>query len=350
MTALDERPATETPAGLLALQEEVPARLIGKLPKVTCPDCRKKENKGACAKHAKRRCGECGGWLTSEHTHLDYVGHAETTSKLLEVDPLWNWEPLAFGDDGLPVFDANGGLWIRLTVCGVTRLGYGTADNANGFKAVGDIKKEIIGDAIRNAAMRYGWALNLWAKADIHERQEQGGQDAEAPKRQRSQSNSVQRSKPTEPAGEWNGETAPQQRPVDQPASRAQLNALAAVLAKKRGNLSRPERLGAVAKLVGRALASSADLTKREASRVIDLLNDEPDHAAPAEQVPEGLEQELRSMINDARTLEQLDDAWAAVQNNAHLGLPPEQVQRLTAAMNRRESEIKQAQPVGAAA
>lgn len=161
---------TEIPAGLLALQEEVPENLIGKLPKVTCPLCRKKENRGECGEHKKQRCQICDGWLSPAHTHLDYVGHAETTSKLLEVDPLWNWEPLSFGADGLPAFDADGGLWIKLTVCGVTRLGYGTADNANGFKARGDLRKEIIGDAIRNAAMRYGWGLNLWAKTDIHER------------------------------------------------------------------------------------------------------------------------------------------------------------------------------------
>lgn len=160
----------EIPAGLLVLQEEVPENLIGKLPKVSCFECRKKENRGQCGDHKKQRCTICNGWLTTEHTHVDYVGHAETTSKLLEVDALWNWEPLAFNADGLPAFDAEGGLWIRLTVCGVTRLGYGTADNSNGFKARGDIRKEIIGDAIRNASMRFGWALNLWAKTDIHER------------------------------------------------------------------------------------------------------------------------------------------------------------------------------------
>lgn len=95
---------------------------------------------------------------------LDYVGHAAVTSRLLEVDPLWNWEPVAVDADGFPKFelDTNGkkvGLWIRLTICGVTRLGFGSV-----AEAVQDAEKQLIGDAIRNAAMRFGVALDLWIK------------------------------------------------------------------------------------------------------------------------------------------------------------------------------------------
>ena len=94
---------------------------------------------------------------------LDYVGHAAVTQRLLEVDPGWSWEPLALGPDGLPAYDPAGGLWIRLTICGETKLGYGDAQGKKGPNAV----KEAIGDAIRNAAMRFGLALDLWAKEDI---------------------------------------------------------------------------------------------------------------------------------------------------------------------------------------
>lgn len=94
---------------------------------------------------------------------LDYVGHAATTQRLLEVDPSWSWEPLALDERGLPALDTHGGLWIKLTVCGVTRLGYGDAGTKKGPNAV----KEAIGDALRNAAMRFGVALDLWAKEDI---------------------------------------------------------------------------------------------------------------------------------------------------------------------------------------
>ena len=105
---------------------------------------------------------ECGGYHTKS-VHLDYVGHAALTARLLDADPEWDWEPVAFGEDGLPVFDRNGGLWIRLTVGGVTRLGYGDAQGKTGPNAI----KEAIGDALRNAGMRFGAALDLWHKGDL---------------------------------------------------------------------------------------------------------------------------------------------------------------------------------------
>ncbi len=95
---------------------------------------------------------------------LAYVGHAALTDRLLDVDQEWTWEPLALGANGLPALDENGGLWIRLTVCGITRLGYGDA----GQKKGGDAMKERIGDALRNAAMRFGAALDLWHKGELH--------------------------------------------------------------------------------------------------------------------------------------------------------------------------------------
>lgn len=135
---------------------------ISKLPKVICSACSKAQYK-VCDKHDRARCSDCGGNMTTAHIHLDYVGHAELTGRLLEADPLWQWEPLAFDDDGLPRFDRNGGLWIRLTVAGMTRLGYGDAQGKTGPNAV----KEAIGDALRNAGMRFGAALALWSKTDM---------------------------------------------------------------------------------------------------------------------------------------------------------------------------------------
>lgn len=100
-------------------------------------------------------------------TSLSYVGHANITDRLLNIDPLWTWEPVALDERGLPCmdYDAQGkpvGLWIRLTVCGVSRLGYGTCE-ARKAEPV----KELIGDALRNAAMRFGMALELWSKAEL---------------------------------------------------------------------------------------------------------------------------------------------------------------------------------------
>ncbi len=94
---------------------------------------------------------------------LDYVGHAALTKRLLETDLEWSWEPFSIGVDGLPKLDEAGGLWIRLTVCGITRIGYGDAGNSKGTQAV----KEAIGDALRNAGMRFGAALDLWHKGDL---------------------------------------------------------------------------------------------------------------------------------------------------------------------------------------
>lgn len=103
------------------------------------------------------------GKLPKGGVTLDYVGHAALTARLLDVDPEWSWEPVAVDERGLPVFDENGGLWIRLTIAGMTRLGYGDASGKKGANAV----KEAIGDALRNAGMRFGAALDLWSKEDL---------------------------------------------------------------------------------------------------------------------------------------------------------------------------------------
>jgi hypothetical protein len=98
--------------------------------------------------------------LPTGGVQLDYVSHAWVTDRLLEVDPEWTWKPLAFDSEGLPKFDSNGGLWIELTVCGVTRYGYGEPQGRDKF----DQTKGAIGNALRNAAMRFGVALDLWAR------------------------------------------------------------------------------------------------------------------------------------------------------------------------------------------
>ena len=103
-------------------------------------------------------------YLPKGGVKLAYVGHAALTDRLLDADPAWQWEPLSISPHGLPVMDDLGGMWIKLTVCNVTRLGYGHA----GSKTGGDAIKEVIGDALRNAAMRFGAALDLWHKGDLH--------------------------------------------------------------------------------------------------------------------------------------------------------------------------------------
>lgn len=150
---------------LQKLREPFPENHISKLPKPT-----KAQTDAVRADFKKGvRCKLCEQWHHPDVVHLDYVGHAALTDRLLDTDPQWSWEPVAFGADGLPAFDRNGGLWIRLTVCGMTRLGYGDADGKTGGNAI----KEAIGDALRNAAMRFGAALDLWHKGELHADDEQ---------------------------------------------------------------------------------------------------------------------------------------------------------------------------------
>lgn len=137
---------------LAKLREPFPEESINKLPQ------------GVAKEGDKKHCDECGGYHRQARMHLDYVGHAYVTERLLEVDPLWDWEPAASDASGSPAveWEKDGspvGLWIKLTVAGMTRYGYGSV-TAGKSEAV----KELIGDAIRNAAMRFGCALEYWKK------------------------------------------------------------------------------------------------------------------------------------------------------------------------------------------
>ncbi|WP_186449447.1 MULTISPECIES: hypothetical protein [unclassified Rhizobium] len=162
-----------TDDALKALRAPFPDNQISKKPKETKQQKEERERD----RRLGIRCQLCGQWHHKETIHLDYVGHAALTDRLLDVDPLWNWEPVSFTQDGQPAFDRMGGMWIKLTICGHTRLGYGHADGKNG----GDAVKEVIGDALRNAAMRFGAALDLWHKGDLHPVDPNGENDDTTP-------------------------------------------------------------------------------------------------------------------------------------------------------------------------
>jgi hypothetical protein len=152
-------PTPEQLAALTALHAATrvpPEGTIAKLPKPT-----KRDNQ-------KGRCSECGGYHGLPAVHIDYMGHAEIREALLRSDPAWDWAPLAYDADGLPkVYTRNGQMvmWIELTVHGVTRRGVGTATATKE-----EVDKELIGDALRNAAMSFGVAVSLWSKAEGLER------------------------------------------------------------------------------------------------------------------------------------------------------------------------------------
>ncbi len=146
----------ERKEALLKLRAPFEANQISKLPKPTkaqTDEVKTDFKKGI-------RCTVCGAWHHKDVVHLDYVGHAAITHRLLDVDPGWNWEPVALDASGLPLIDKDGGMWIKITICGMTRLGYGDSQGKTGPDAM----KERIGDALRNAGMRFGMALDLWHK------------------------------------------------------------------------------------------------------------------------------------------------------------------------------------------
>lgn len=130
-------PDGEALLALLRRWEKPPPDMVGRLP----------------------RKGPSGGTI-----YLDYLGHAAVTRILTEADPYWTWEPVAWDADGTPLIRAQGKrlvLWGRLTVLGKTILCCGTCDAGKW-----EPEKELVGDLLRNGAMRLGVGLSLWAKEE----------------------------------------------------------------------------------------------------------------------------------------------------------------------------------------
>jgi hypothetical protein len=104
------------------------------------------------------------GKLPKGGQQLSFVGHADVTKMLLEVDSGWTWEPTAFDADGLPAYRIENGMahmagWM--TVHGVRRLGIGSC-----LPNKPDLLKELVSDLIRNCGMRFGFCLSLWTKQE----------------------------------------------------------------------------------------------------------------------------------------------------------------------------------------
>ena len=104
------------------------------------------------------------GKLPKGGQQLSFVGHADITKMLIEVDSEWTWEPVAFDVNGLPAYRVENGMahmagW--LTVQGVRRLGIGSVMHNKP-----DLLKELVSDFIRNSAMRFGICLSLWTKQE----------------------------------------------------------------------------------------------------------------------------------------------------------------------------------------
>jgi hypothetical protein len=188
------------------------------------------------------------GYLPKGGQQLAYVGHAAVRDRLLSVDPTWTWSPFALTDTGLPLYDNAGGLWINLTVCGVTRPGYGD----------GPDPKQRISDAIRNAAMSFGVALDLWAKEDLA-----------------GSTGPTEKVTTTPHQGSPTPQAAAKQFPFPNepglPITSDQLR-LVAIELKRIGNTDKAAMLTQVSTIVGREISTSRELTKGEASTLITAL------------------------------------------------------------------------------
>jgi hypothetical protein len=164
-----------------------PTDLVCYRPQPWCKACNDAKSR-VCSDHKKQWCDTCRQSLTEAHADLAYIGHADVNERLDLVDPEWSWRHIAVSlppealahpldssmalqhviENSLPRYDNEGGLWIEMTVHNdkgdpIQRFGYGDAPGKRGSSAI----KEIIGDAIRNAAMRYGVARYLWSRSDI---------------------------------------------------------------------------------------------------------------------------------------------------------------------------------------
>jgi len=226
----------------------------------------------------KSKCNVCNGFHGQPAAHLEYVGHAATTSRLLEVDPEWSWEPMAYDMGGLPLFDSNRNLWIKLTICGVTRIGVGDGLGL----------KECIGDAIRNAAMRFGVALDLWAKEDLPMVDEQRS-EPEPPPATRTMSRTTGRQAKAPADDGWippqtDDAAAPtlHSEGVTPPLAAAaspdvidpkgkQMKAIHAGM-NEAGLSERVAGLEFLSEVTGREVTTSKDLTRAEAGKVLDEL------------------------------------------------------------------------------
>jgi hypothetical protein len=103
------------------------------------------------------------GKLPKGGIQLDFVGHADITRILIEIDPNWRWVPCGW-DNGRPAIHVENGMatmWGELQLLGQGRLGVGSvrADKP-------DLDKELVSDFLRNAAMRFGICLSLWTKQE----------------------------------------------------------------------------------------------------------------------------------------------------------------------------------------
>lgn len=164
---------------LTELRAPFPADQIEKLPKqVKSFKQDPQQGKWQCRQGTNASADRiyCGGYH-ARSVHLDYIGHATITERLNAVDPFWTINFLVtHPDTGVPFLDPSG-TWFTMTVLGATRICVGDFGR-NGVNHP-DGRKELIGDAIRNGAMRFGVGTYLWSKSEEAARRKIGEAEAQ---------------------------------------------------------------------------------------------------------------------------------------------------------------------------
>jgi len=280
---------------LRALREPIPARNIGKKPRVYCWDCNwasEQEASATCQQHAAVWCGTCRSTVSNAHDHDDYVGHAEVTDRFLDVDPTWNWRPMAFDERGLPALDDDGGMWMYVSIGGMERPAYGKP-------GIGG-KPELISNGLKNGGIRFGVALDLWAQTDLHPETKTCpgctkvstdakarfcagcGHELPAPKNCPSCGKTGHDPDAAFCAGCGHDLSATDGAPAEPQYARpdwiARINSL---LARKRGAHG-PDRLAELSDILGRDVDDVAHLSPDEARQVVRILSGAPDLHPPA--------------------------------------------------------------------
>lgn len=120
------------------------------------------------------------GKLPKGNAYLDFVGHADITRILIEIDPHWRLVPINWENGRPSVHVVNGmaTMWFEMTLLGQARLAIGTAKENSP-----DLDKVLYGDALRNGAMRFGIGLSLWTKQEWDDLDHYTQAPAPAPKK-----------------------------------------------------------------------------------------------------------------------------------------------------------------------